>query len=119
MPETAFRDPRPEDEFRARCRWGPLWSLEEQELTVAWYCEHERHCKYCGLVFTRRVSDEDCPAYPGTEEQRAVAGQQAFERNEARRAMPRRKPVITGRQGYRKRKGNLPARYPRYRYHAG
>jgi hypothetical protein len=106
-PEVSLRHESPEDEFRSRCRWGTVWSREDRDMVVAWHCEHERRCTGCGLVSGRHVRDEECPVFPGTPEQRAVVQQQLFERKEQLRTSPRwsrRKPVITGPQGYRKKR---------------
>lgn len=107
QPEIVLANETWEDQFRSCCRWGPIWSGEDHAAVVRWRCAHEVHCAGCGRIMEYRIPKEKCPTYPGTEEQRAVAQQQAFEWNEERRSSkwrPRRKPIITGPQGYRKKK---------------
>lgn len=98
----------PQDEFKARCRWGSRWG-GKSGLVVAWHCEHELVCSSCGRVFNRFLGKDYCPQYPGTKEQRAVVEQQIFERNEYLRTASqwnRKKPAVTGKQGYRRKKRN-------------
>jgi hypothetical protein len=108
VPEIALHHETPEDEFRSRCRWGAMWDRETREQVIGWHCEHEERCAKCGLIFERRIADERCPAYPGAPAQRAVAEQRLFEWIERRRTSPAwargRKPVISGPQGYRRRR---------------
>lgn len=107
QPEIVLANETWEDQFRSRCRWEPRWGREDDGHAVRWHCEHKIHCAGCGRIIEYRIPKETCPAYPGTEEQRSVAQQRAFERNEERRTSKppwRRKPPITGPQGYRKKK---------------
>jgi hypothetical protein len=107
IPVIALHHETPEDEFRSRCRWSPMWSRKDKGLVVGWHCEHEERCAKCGLIFERFVGRDRCPVFPGTGQQKAVAGQELFERAERRRTAPsrgRRKPVISGPQGYRRKR---------------
>jgi hypothetical protein len=107
IPAIVLRDPVPDDEFEDRCRWSPVWSRDAGEDVAGWHCEHERKCVKCGLIFRSRIGCDDCPVYPGTPGQRAAAEQEAAAWNEGRRDREqtwRRKPVITGPQGFRRRR---------------
>lgn len=110
IPVIALHHETPEDEFRSRCRWIPVWSRKEKTCVAGWHCEHVERCVKCGLIIERFAGRDRCPVYPGTEEQKAVAEQEAFEWNERRRTASNRlssvrKPVINGPQGYRRKRG--------------
>jgi hypothetical protein len=85
----------------------PDWSTETHGYVLGWACHHREVCSVpgCGKVFREpwELGDDECPAYPGTPEQRAVAEAQMAEYEDRRARLPwRRKPVITGPQGYRR-----------------
>ena len=106
VPVIALHHETPEDELRSRCRWSPVWSREEKTCVAGWHCEHENRCAKCGLILERFAGRDRCPVYPGADQQKAVAEREASEQNERRRMMaPRRKPVINGPQGYRRKRG--------------
>lgn len=92
---------------KTECGWSPLWSVERQDYTVSWYCNHHVVCKNCSKVLDDKIFRTECPAYPGTTEQHASAQQKLTEMR-ARRAeriaksSVYRKPVITGPQHYRR-----------------
>jgi hypothetical protein len=108
IPVIALHHETPEDELRSRCQWTSRWSQEEKTAVIVWHCEHEERCAKCGLIFERHAGRDRCPVYPGTDEQKAVAEQKAFawaERLRMSQSRLRRKPVIKGPQGYRRRRG--------------
>ncbi len=72
--------------------WYPKWS-----------CAHREECTHCGKVLHHFLAPELCPAYPGTEEAKAAV-EKKIEAYAQRAARPRK--VITGQQGYRKKKAD-------------
>jgi hypothetical protein len=86
------------------CRWGPGWNRRTRAWDgSSWRCGHEEHCSACGKVFRTSVDLEECPDYPGDPAQRADAEAEAVRVQE--RQAPwrwRRKPPVTGPQGYRR-----------------
>lgn len=86
------------------CQWGSSWLIGDTGFMVIWRCSHELHCAKCGKVLNVSIADTHCPAYPGTEDQRAHAQDRVDEANERARNRPQRK-IITGRTGYRRPKG--------------
>jgi hypothetical protein len=91
------------------CRWEPAWNRDARGYAVRWSCEHKEICTVlgCGKVFRGRwtLRDGECPAYPGSEEQRQAAEAEMAKMNEgfARRRLLR-KPVILGPQGFRRKR---------------
>jgi hypothetical protein len=94
-----------------RCEWKALWDWKADAYHVGWTCPHHEICDVCKKVLRDRwtVPSRECPAYPGDPAQRAAveASIPELERQQqerlARRRMPR-KPVITGPQGFRRRR---------------
>jgi hypothetical protein len=82
------------------------WSLYYREARIWWQCRHQESCAGCGKIAHRHVEPSQCPDYHEitTGEQEALDAQIA--RREIERASWKRarRPVITGRQGYRKKK---------------
>lgn len=87
-------DPWP---WRHGCAWYPSWTVAG---TANWSCQHREVCTACGKVLRHRISDSECPAYPGDPAQKA----EAVRKSSAPRFSYRRRRVITGPQGYRKKK---------------
>ena len=93
------------------CEWASAWSIDGQEYRLGWVCMHREECVNCGRIFREHydLKGEECPAYPGDAAQRAEAEAQVG-RDEEQRASwlasrPHwRRPVITGPQGYRRRR---------------
>jgi hypothetical protein len=85
------------------CGWRPSWSPREREWEPGWTCFHQQECTTCGKYF-RRIGGEECPDWhPLTaEEVREIDARNSVlvERR------IRRKPVITGPQGYRRKSEN-------------
>ena len=92
------------------CRWRVTWSFTDRAARVMWGCSHREECRNCGKVLRTRpgIADAECPAYPGTREQRAEAEAALADAEERRRTWEdrprRRKPPVTGPQGYRRRR---------------
>lgn len=89
------------------CGWRALWDTAAQEHAARWWCVHQEQCERCGkiLVDQCRFPAERCPLRPGSAASRALAEARARWINEraATRPVLRRK-VITGPQGYRRRR---------------
>lgn len=89
------------------CQWTPSWGIRLQEYGTHWLCEHREVCTRCGRILreSSQLAVEECPAYPGSGEQRAAAEVETAAR-EARRAasLSWRKPPVTGPQGYRRQR---------------
>jgi hypothetical protein len=90
------------------CQWRPQWGHTAQAFEVAWSCHHRERCIHCQKVFREPwdLAPAECPAYPGIQAQKAAAETEMAQWVE-RRANMRwyRRPVITGRQGYRRPRG--------------
>lgn len=89
------------------CGWAPkeIWRSAE----VTWKCRHREECAICGKVLreTRELRREECPQWPGTPQQRAGAEIQAEKQRgefQVRSRRFRRKPTITGPQGFRRKR---------------
>jgi len=92
---------------RYQCRYTVKWNLKEHKLVPGWNCNHQLACDKCGKIFSIILGRDRCPVYPGDTEQLADIERQIEERNELRRTSPtwnKRKPVITGPQGYRRKR---------------
>ena len=91
------------------CEWRSRWSGDG----IEWNCHHREPCSRCGKVLREpwQIPDEECPSYPGTPEQRAEAEADAVRAAEHRKAFGerwgRRKPAVTGPQGYRRPKATV------------
>lgn len=84
---------------------------EDSVQSVRWACGHCERCSACGRVLRPlgELLTEECPAYPGTEGQRAQAERDGAEHLAWLLSLghyQQRRPVITGRQGYRRRREN-------------
>lgn len=86
------------------CGWGVAWDSRAKTFGIAWRCLHQEGCSWCGKIFRTHLEDKECPYWPGTSCQRAEAQADAVRAQERRRQWDRRKPVITGPQGYRRRR---------------
>jgi hypothetical protein len=93
------------------CGWKGMWDREAQAYGPGWGCVHEEACSTCGRRFRHywEMPPRLCPAWPGTEAQHtAAAGEAArLQRNREERMQLlstkyRRKPPVTGPQGYRR-----------------
>jgi hypothetical protein len=83
------------------CRWDASWTADGPE----WFCYHEERCARCGKVLRSRVGREECPEFRPITDDELAAIEAEIKRHEGiRAARAARKPVITGPQGYRKRK---------------
>lgn len=90
------------------CKWGPSWPVPDGE--PSWRCSHEEVCKGCGKVLRISIEAWECPDFhPVTDEERAAIEAERVE-HEARVAELRERnhwkprPVITGPQGYRRKR---------------
>lgn len=93
---------------KAICSWRPMYWLPRKEANprlAYWSCYHIRRCRYCSAKLDENLK-VSCPLYADSGEQKKAAEQEALEQHEARLATdpPRRKPVPTGKQSYRKPK---------------
>ena len=89
------------------CKWHASWSLRGQEYVACWTCDHREECERCGKVLRSRIAATECPAYPGTPEDHAAAETEAARIREQVAQMaqrPSRRKVITGPQGYRRKR---------------
>lgn len=87
------------------CQPALMWNRAHATWDVGWTCYHELKCQACGKVFETRLSDRECPDWrPLTISQREDFDQQIAQRMKARDAWKSRKPVIKGRQAYRRPK---------------
>lgn len=99
----------------AVCKWAGRHDFrllrqgrDEDGTTVGWVCYHEERCSACGKVLRsswelRRV---ECPVFPGSAEQKAEAEREAAEYPERWRSQRRPRRVITGPQGYRRKRAS-------------
>lgn len=84
------------------CRWHPSWNWKAGRYETGWLCFHAEHCTHCGKVFRTSVTCTECPAYPGSAEQRAGADATGAEQTRETAARRSRRPVISGPQRYRR-----------------
>jgi hypothetical protein len=93
-----------------RCEWKASWDWKAQAYATWWYCPHHEVCGKCGKVLRERrdILSRECPDYPGDPDQRAAVEASIPELEKRRRERgvrwPYRKPVITGPQGFRRRR---------------
>lgn len=84
------------------CKWEESWSSDG----IRWRCEHRETCANCGKTIREswQLAAGECPAYPGSDDQRAEAEAEAVGAREwwQERQQARRKR-IDGPQGYRRR----------------
>jgi hypothetical protein len=81
------------------CHWWTTWRGEPY-----WLCTHEEHCVGCGKVLRSSVPAEQCPEYhPMTAAERAEHQSRVTALRERRSR--RRKQLITGKQGFRRKSG--------------
>lgn len=107
VPVIQFRYDNPQDRERYQCRYVVKWDTKEKKLVPNWHCNHQIACDRCGKIFDFFLVNDNCPVYPGDPEQLADVYSKIEERNEFRRTSPiwnRKRPVITGPQGYRKKR---------------
>ena len=79
------------------------WSVYYRDATTWWRCRHQESCAGCGKILYRHVTPLQCPDYHEiTVGERTILDQE-IAAQQARRARWKRRPVITGRQGYRKK----------------
>jgi hypothetical protein len=90
---------------RSECGWrvGYTADRETGERGIWYSCYHERVCGRCGKVIESTLSSTSCPLYESRGEQKERVAEEA--RNAPPLQYRRRMPVITGPQGYRKKKG--------------
>lgn len=97
------------------CKWLGRhdWRLirqgrDDEATTVGWACYHEERCSECGKVLRNRweLRPRECPAYPGTPAQKAEAEREAADYPELWRGRARPRRVITGPQGYRRKRAS-------------
>jgi len=97
-PEIVFRPV-----YRHRCQWRPNWALDGAH----WDCQHAEQCGACGKILREgpQLLAAECPYYPGPDGARAAAQiEAAGARERIRAARESRKRIITGPQGYRRRR---------------
>jgi hypothetical protein len=83
------------------CRWGTSWNGEEP----CWECWHEETCLGCGKVLRMSISDGECPGWhPMTDADRVRVDAEIGRHREILAEHAARHRVITGPQGYRKRR---------------
>lgn len=101
------------DRTDLRCKWRAYWDWKTEGAVVYWRCEHCEECINCGKVLRATVASRECPAYPGSAEQRAEAEAEipGIERRHQEHVgrWARRRPTITGPQGYRRRRTQAPS----------
>jgi len=86
------------------CQWAERWISDGG---IHWHCEHRETCAGCGKVIREgwQLAAAECPAYPGSPDQRAAAEAEAARARqwwEDRRRQARR--PVDGPQGYRRRR---------------
>ena len=107
VPHLVLAEDTPQAREHA-CRWTVRWDWQVTHAwAVGWKCGHREACAGCGRVL-RELGDlkaRECPVYPGSETQHAEAEAELVEMQQMKpRVRWRRKPVITGKQGYRRRR---------------
>ena len=86
---------------RGSCYW---WVDNWREGKSGWRCCHEVACSGCGKILRMQVSPRECPLYREITEEETAGIRAEIEAWKIRVASLRyrRKPPITGPQGYRK-----------------
>lgn len=93
------------------CEWVPHWSRRKRSYNgTGWSCRHEERCSCCGRVLRMVVVPSECPAFPGDPVQRAAAEIDAVCAQERQDTWRGRRKVISGPQGYRRRRTEAPGR---------
>jgi hypothetical protein len=62
------------------CKWGFAWVRSGNPLR--WRCNHTEECEFCGKRFRWSIPVDECPDYPGCEEQKAAARAEFEKRQE-------------------------------------
>jgi hypothetical protein len=93
------------------CRWSESFIWPGGTYGACWKCRHREECARCGKILRVRseLADAECPDYPGDPAEREAAEAAAAQRARSwshllSRYRQYRKPVITGPQGYRRRR---------------
>jgi hypothetical protein len=82
-----------------------MWDTETDAYQPEWMCLHQEECLKCGKVFRDSVPRDECPDREAGQSVYADAVREAAEVTEWHRQRPRRsRPVISGPQGYRRRR---------------
>jgi len=92
--------------WKAGCGWGiPYWS-RDMDYTPQWQCRHREVCAGCGKRIADWITPRRCPSYHEITKAEKIILDAQQEQAVARRARWRRatRPVIKGKQGYRKPK---------------
>lgn len=81
---------------------------DDEATTIGWGCYHEERCSECGKVLRNswELRPAECPAYPGTPDQKAEAEREAADYPDRWRARARPRQVITGPQHYQKNRAS-------------
>jgi hypothetical protein len=100
-----------------RCEWVSWYDYrllfrgeDDEGARVGWACSHQEVCESCGKIIRDlfQIPAAECPAYPGTVEQRRAAEREAAAYPAQWRAWAARhgrwRPVITGPQHYRRKR---------------
>lgn len=93
--------------LRLTCRWGHRWNRENP---ITWNCHHQEYCAGCGKILRDVIPAGECPdkvaltqdIIEGIRRKDREAEERLARWRELRR--PVIAPVITGPQGYRKKK---------------
>ena len=91
---------------RGSCGWGiPYWS-RDMDYTPQWQCRHREVCVGCGKRLIDWITPRRCPSWHEITKAEKIILDAQQEEAVARQARWRRvtRPVIRGRQGYRKPK---------------
>ena len=100
---------------RDACEWTPGWDRDRRVWeSAAWSCCHVEQCGECKKILRERweLDLAECPAYPGSPEQKAAAVAEGQRRNERHGKPPRWSAREAARQrqkgvsGYRKPKAS-------------
>lgn len=100
------QDERAPGWLKAGCGWRADWRVRLRGYDAGWHCQHREICTGCGKILREGWDvGRECPDYPGDPDQRVAAVAEAA-RLEARHEewAGRRRPVITGPQGYRRQR---------------
>jgi hypothetical protein len=87
---------------RLQCRWGTSWASDKP----TWHCVHEEFCTGCGKILRAGIPAGECPDFrPITKAEQDAIDLEIERYTAVRVSRARRRAVINGPQGYRKRKG--------------